>query len=77
MSQETSIDTIYESTIKEVMNKMRVKMILSGYSGSTINKIELMWRQNLKKDQKTEFANLENMIDERIVQPIVEIKLKL
>ena len=42
-----------------------------------INKIELMWRQNLKKDQKTEFANLENMIDERIVQPIVEIKLKL
>lgn len=58
------------------MKKMRVTMILSGYSESTINKIESMWRQNLKKEQKTEFANLGRVIKERIIKPIVEIKVE-
>lgn len=75
-TKEISIDSIHENTIKEVMKKMRGTMILSGYSESTINKIELMWRQNLKKEQKTEFANLGRIIKERIVKPAIEIKVE-
>ena len=75
-TKEISIDSIHENTIKEVMKKMRGTMILSGYSESTINKIEIMWRQNLKKEQKTEFANLGRIIKERIVKPVVEIKVE-
>jgi hypothetical protein len=75
-TKDITNDALIEQTIVEVMKKMKPTMNLSGYSESTIRKIEQMWRKNLLKEPKTEFANLSRVIKERIVKPQVLLEVK-